>query len=248
MPEDLTVRAVERTLELLNQFSVDRPALGVSELARMTGMYKGTVYRLMLTLQQSGFVQQDPETQRYRLGLALFQLGSIVQADMDVRRIALPHMRILAQQCQETVNLNVVSGLNRVCVECVETSRTVRFFIQAGYTGPLTRAASGKVLLAYLPHGQREAVIMSLTPDERISLQADLETIRRQGYGISLGERIAEAASISAPVLDHTGTTAASLTISGPKVRFTPDKIEAFKVLVKESADQISAQLGHRRH
>lgn len=244
MAEELTVRAVDRALELLEQFGPDQPALGVSDLARMTGLNKGTVYRLLNTLQQRGYVQQDPETQKYRLGVTLFRLGALAQLDMDVRRIALPYMRELRDKSQETVNLNVVSGFNRVCVECIETPHSVRYLIYTGYTGPLHRGASGKAMLAFLPESYQEAVMLGLLPEERIKLRKDLEQIRRQGYAWTRGDRLPDAASVSAPILGHEGTTVAGLTISGPRTRFTDDVIERCRVLVTAAAKEISIHMG----
>lgn len=246
MGNELTVKAVERALELLKQFSFERPVLGVSELARLTSMHKGTVYRFLLTLEQHNFVEKDPDTQRYRLGLALFQLGSIVQANMDVRRVALPVMRALAQESKETVNLNIVWGRNRVCIECIETARSVRTFVQVGLVGPLTRGASGKVLLAHMDPFEVRVILDGMEYDDQIRIQEELAKIRKQGFAVTRGDRLAEAASVSAPIFDYAGRLAAGLTISGPRVRFTPEVVERFIKLVTDAADQISMQLGWR--
>src|SRR5207247_2314504 len=86
------IRAVERAVAILRTFSSGAPELSVSELGRAVGLHKSTVHRLLGTLERTGFVVQDPGTKRYRLGLPLFELGSMVVNTLEVRRVARPHL------------------------------------------------------------------------------------------------------------------------------------------------------------
>ena len=242
---DSLIQVVERCSHILNQFSLEEPVLGISEIARRTNLNKGTVYRILLTLEELGFVRRDVNSPKYRLGLALFHLGSIVQAGMDVRREALPVMQQLSAQVQETVNLNVVYGTRRVCLECVEVRRSVRAWTQVGQIAPLTRGASGKALLAGMSDGDVARNLEGMAGDEADLLRSQLPKIREQGYVVTHSERAAGVCAVSAPVRDSTGRTIASLSISGPEERFTANVIESCIRMVTRAAHDISVRLGY---
>ncbi|MFN2220420.1 MAG: IclR family transcriptional regulator, partial [Anaerolineae bacterium] len=94
------VQAVERAIAILKSFSTERPERGVGELSRELGLHKSTVSRLMQTLEQGGLLARNPETKRYRLGTELLGLASQVLSYMDVREVARPFLRRLAEDCQ----------------------------------------------------------------------------------------------------------------------------------------------------
>lgn len=245
MEKNSTVQVIERAGDILSQFSIEEPVLGITEIAKRTALNKGTVYRILLTLEQMGFVRRDDMTQKYRLGLALFRLGSLVQAGMDVRREALPVMHKLSEQCGETVNLNVIYENQRVCLECVETSHSIRNWVQIGMTAPLIRGASGKILLAYMSDADIAMNIKDMPAHEASVLRSQLNAIRDQGYAVTNGERASGSAAVSAPIFNCCGQTVASLTISGPSDRFSDSVINKNILLVKNAAREISQKLGY---
>jgi len=239
-----SIQVIERAADILAQFTVDEPVLGITEIANRTALNKGTVYRILLTLENLGYVRRDYTANKYRLGLELFRLGSLVQSGMDFRREALPVMRRLYQQCGETVNLNVVHVNQRVCVECIESSQSVRIYAKIGMMAPITRGASGKILLAYLPENQISLIVGALPEPEAGALLADLKKIREQGYAVSWHERAAGAFAVSAPIFSHSGSLIAGLTISGPAERFPETVVEKNIGLITCAAKEISSMLG----
>ena len=124
------VRSVERALDVLLCFDFETPTLGVSQIARRLRLAKSTVHRLLATLERRGFVRQDAATGTYQPGLQLFRLGRVVQNGMELRAQALPIMQRLQLACGETVNLNIVVGRARVCIEKVESRHDVRHFVE----------------------------------------------------------------------------------------------------------------------
>ncbi|MEW6663163.1 MAG: IclR family transcriptional regulator [Bacillota bacterium] len=247
-----SIRAVERALQVLSCFRPGCRELGVTEISQELGLYKSTVHRILQTLQNYGFVQQNPENQKYRLGLKLFELGSLVVSGLDIRRVALPYMKKLRDQLNETVGLNIINNFQRICVEKVESQAEVRNFVEVGQVGPLYCAASGKLLMAHLPPADQEYIITSqdlrswstgnsISPEE---LRQDLAQIRQQGYAISRNERVFGVCSISAPIKDHTGKTVAGLTVSGPEGRFTEQRVPEIIRLCISTASEISRELG----
>ena len=103
-----TVQSVERAITILKSFSQEKPERGVNELSRELGLHKSTISRLMITLERGGLLSRNPETKRYRLGVDLIGMAAQVASYMDVREVARPFLRQLAETCQETVNLAVL--------------------------------------------------------------------------------------------------------------------------------------------
>lgn len=247
-----TARAVERALDVLLEFLNHRGDLGITDLSRRLGLPKATVHRLVETLVSRGFLARDEQTSRYRVGLAPFRLGSLFLQQLDVRQAALPVMRDLARQSGETINLNIVQGRRRVCIEKVESDQGIRHFVELGRPLPLYCGASGKVLLAFLDEPEIEAVIVegldpltARTVTDARRLKADLAEIRRHGHAVSAGERVVGASAVSAPIRDASGGVVAGLTISGPTYRFTRERVSHLVALVQQGAAAISESLGH---
>lgn len=199
------------------------------------------------------YLRYDAERGRFSPGIRLFDLGSIVLDQMGLRRIALPVMRRLRDETDESVSVNVVDGDWRVCIEKVETDHDVRQIISIGRRSPLYAGASGKCLLAYLPDAEAEAVLARIelrpiatrTITDLGQLRRELRRVRDRGYATSANERVDGAAAIAAPVLDHTGSVIAALTVSGPEPRFRNRMTEFAERTVRAAAD-ISAELGYR--
>jgi DNA-binding IclR family transcriptional regulator len=245
------VRSVERALDVLLCFDFETPTLGVSQIARRLHLSKSTVHRLLVALERRGFVRQDAASGAYQPGLQLFRLGRVVQNGMELRAQALPVMRRLQLACGETVNLNIVVGRARVCIEKVESRHDVRHFVELGKPLPLYVGASGKVLLAHLPPQEVAAVLQQARREGRVdgaylaALPGQLAAIRRRGYAAGAGERVPGAFSVSAPVRDHTGAVVAGLTISGPVLRLRAGDLARFGRMVRAAADEISAAMGY---
>lgn len=250
MDEDKsTVRAVDRALHILKCFTFEQKEMNLADLCKVSGLPKTTVFRLLASLEKSGFVVKDERTQTYRLGMVLFQLGNIVSSSIELRKISLPIMEELAKKTKETININIVQGQERVCIEKVDGSHDLREFIQVGRSLPLYKGASGKILLAYLPEAIQKEILKNAAsnlkePAENVLKQ--LETIRRNGYAVSQNERVLGAAAVSAPILNYDGKLVAGLTISGATVRFTKEKIDEFIKLVVNGAKEISKNLGYK--
>ncbi|HEY8368514.1 MAG TPA: IclR family transcriptional regulator [Thermodesulfobacteriota bacterium] len=248
---DDELRSVARAIDILMLFDAGRPLLGVTEVAQSLGVSKSTAHRLLQLLGDRGFVAQDTQSRRYRLGLTLLRLGRLVAEGLDLRREALPVMRRLQERTGETVDLNVERDGYRICLEKIEGQQAIRQFVEIGRPLPLHAGASGKVLLAHLPPARIERILAgplprftrrTVTDPRRLGRQ--LQEIREQGYACSVDERIDGASSASAPIRDATGTVVAGLTVSGPTFRIGPEQLRQFAVLVREAASEVSTALG----
>ncbi|WP_411502399.1 IclR family transcriptional regulator [Brevibacillus centrosporus] len=131
----------DRILKILECFTLDKPEWGVSELSEHLQVYKSVTHRALVTLENRGFVKQNPVNQKYALGIKLFELGMIVANQMNLRSIAKPIMEELCEQTNETVMLMIVDHLEGICIEKVESSQSVRYTSPMGKRVPLHAGA-----------------------------------------------------------------------------------------------------------
>ncbi|MFZ5631687.1 MAG: IclR family transcriptional regulator [Bacillota bacterium] len=246
------VRSVKKALDILDCFSFEKVELGVVDLAQALNMPKATVSRLAGELVKNGYLEQDGNSKKYRLGLKLFYLGSIVFKQMKIAEVALPVMYRIRDRTGESVHLNIIKDNERMCLEYVECSHDLRPIVHVGQRSPLYAGASAKVLLAYMKESEvdeviaktRLARITGATICDPRKLKEELAGIRQQGYAFSIGERIPGLVSISAPVRNHTGQVIASLSLAVPEVRLDKGRVAETIALIKEGALQLSVKLG----
>lgn len=241
-----TIKAIERVIDILECFTPEKPELGISEISRLTGMYKSTVFRIVQTLVTRGMLVQDPDTKRVMLGFKVFELGAVAGSNIEVRRVARLLMEELGDRTRETINLSIENMGERVCIEMVESKEMVRNFVQVGMRGPLYLGATGKVLLAFMPPEQIEQVLQKFNVQgvNRQDLLAQLDEIRDKHYSVSHEERVVGATAVCAPVKNHVNRVVAALTVSGPTMRFPADRVDQLVDEVKEYALKISKRLG----
>jgi DNA-binding IclR family transcriptional regulator len=145
------IDVVNRALRIPDVFSLQRPERGVTEISKELKLRKATAARRMYTLKECGYLTKSPATNKYRLGWNLAQLGDVYPASVPLREIALPRLKELNSKINETVDLYVVVGKQRLCIDRFESTYEVRPVAQAGKLAPLHAGASGKLLLAFMP-------------------------------------------------------------------------------------------------
>ncbi|MBI3973999.1 MAG: IclR family transcriptional regulator [Chloroflexi bacterium] len=248
-----TIQSVERAVAVLKLFGEAEPELGVTELARRLKLHKSTVSRLLSTLESGGFVQQDPLSGRYRLGLQLATLAGLALTQYEFRDIARPLLQELATRSGETITLSVLDGDVAVNIEQALAPNPVKHLGWIGRRLPLHCTAAGKPLLAFLPAAQIDRLLSR--PLERFTartvtnpmlLRRELEHVHAQGFAIAQEEYEVELSAAGAPVRDHRGEVVASITVSGPSFRLPLQRMVELGGAVRATADRISAQLGHR--
>jgi DNA-binding IclR family transcriptional regulator len=244
--------AVERAAEIM--FLLAEWGDGsVTELAETTGSTGSAVHRILTALKRKELVAQDDDSQRYSLSWSVLSLARSLSSRADIRTLAHPKMVRLRDLSEETLTLNVRSGLNRVCIEQVESQHEVRWVAEIGRIVPLHSGVTGKVLLAYAT--EADAYLRSLdarrkeessVPD-RASLAAELEEIRQRGYALAVKDRIRGISAISAPIREPGGMVSAALTLAGPAERCTQEKLKAWVPHLTKAADEVSDLLGRSR-
>jgi DNA-binding IclR family transcriptional regulator len=246
------IQSVERALDILEAFERGPAEIGVSELGRETGLHKSTVFGLLNTLCRRGYVEKNPESGKYRLGLRAFQIGSVVLNRMDLPALAAPILQELVDKHQETVHLVVRDGFNVVYIAKRESPRSVRIVSQVGRRLPCYCTGVGKVLLAHMPEEELQALLSANelkrftrnTIVEPQALKAELRVIRERGYALD-NEEIEEGLKcVAAPVRNHTGKVVAAMSVAGPASRMTSGRIAEIIDSVKSAALELSRRLG----
>ncbi len=250
-----SVEAIERAIRILDAFSVDRPELGVAEVARVLGLKRSTVHRALVTLEAGGMLRQIEVSQKYSLGPKVLSLAHVLQSNLSLETIALPQMRIVRDQCNETVALHLLQDGGRVVVQQVESTHDLRrTYHNIGRVLPLYAGSPGKVLMAFLPDAEVQQLIRStglkaltpLTITDPAAFLKELADTRRRGYAISLGEHTQGINSISCPIRDRDGRVIAVINISGPQSRLSVEKMHEYLPALREATRAVSLQLGYR--
>lgn len=243
-----------KMLSVLDCFSRDDRALSVVAIAERTGLPRTTVHRIVASLRGVGFIEQDRDREKYRLGLKLFELGNTVLANMDVQREASESIATLVRKTGLSVHLGVFDGFEIVMVERAEpkvgqVNRVVTIESAAAHC-----SATGKCTLAFQPsevvdriivHGLKAFTPTTITGGEQ--LRAELAGIRARGYSIDNGEYEAWRRCVAAPIRNAGGRVFAAMSVTGEAERFTAETIPEFAALVTEQCDAISRRLGYRR-
>ncbi len=229
----------------------DAPWLGASELATHIGVDRSTTHRLAHAMVDLGWLRQDPQTRRYRLGLRLWELGARAVADLEVRSVALPRMRDVVAQTGESCDLAVLDGADIVYIEKVDGTREVRAYTWIGQRVPAHAVAMGKVLLSFLTPDERRRRLPDPLPrytDLTVASFAELEArcadVARLGYAVNLGERNPEAGGLAVPVFNRVGECVAALGINVPSARMSPDYVGSLAPLLVATGTAVSRELG----
>ena len=246
------IQAIERAVAILNTFSAEEPELGVTELADRLELHKSTVHRFLVNLEAAGLVERNRHTSRYRLGLHIFELGGLVLQQMNLWDEALPFLEGLVRDSGETGHLAVLDGGEAVYIEKVEARRALRIPSAIGRGYPAHATSLGKVLLAHLEAGARDALIDERglqrcapnTITDPDLLREELAQIRRQGYAVDDEEYEEGLRCIGAPIVGHTGQIVAAMGIGGPVTRVTPTRVDELAELVMAAAGSLSRRMG----
>ncbi|HEY5900860.1 MAG TPA: IclR family transcriptional regulator [Burkholderiales bacterium] len=246
--------SVANSIRLLTSFSGEEDELAITALAHRLGLAKSTVHRLAATLAAAGFLEQNSDNGRYRLGVALFELGALVRRRMDVANEARPHLRELLEKTGETVQLGIVDHYSVLYVYEMESRHAIRMAAAVGARAPLHCTAVGKVLLAFQDADYaREALARGLTAftpktvTRRDAVLAMLEEVRRHEYAVDDEESEEGLRAIAAPVRNHNGLVIAALGVAAPVQRMSKREMQTAVPVVMATARAVSARLGYQQ-
>jgi DNA-binding IclR family transcriptional regulator len=249
------VQTIERVDHLLGILGKAGQGLSLGELAGAVGLPKGTTHRLLSSLVYFDYVQQDAVSRRYRLGFKLVTLGNCLLDQIDLHKVAQPHLLRLAQRTKETAHLVILDNDQALYIDKIQlSSEGLHMASRLGFRAPLHCTAVGKVLLAHLPEAEVDRIIArqglsqhtvhTLTDGE--GLKSHLGKVKADGYALDNEEHSDGVRCVAAPVRDMAGGVVAAISVSAPAVRVTLAVAEnRVKPLVMETADNISQALGY---
>jgi DNA-binding IclR family transcriptional regulator len=246
------VQVLDRALAIIDALTNMREDASLAELAEKVQLHKSTVHRLASILERHRIVERDSQTGRYRLGLRLFELGSVAIGRFDIRDRARPHLERLLYDVDETVHLCTLDAGEVLYLDKIEPVRSVRMASRIGRRNPVHCTSVGKAMLAFLPESEQDDILRqhglkrltSKTLTTPAELKADFKTIRERGYALDNEENEEGVRCIGAAILDHSGRPIAALSVSAPSFRLPVDKVPAAAEAVCRAARALSEESG----
>lgn len=238
--ESYSIQAVENALDVLEALSEGDDEVRISQLSEKLSMNKTSVFRLLATFESRGYVEREPDSGKYRLGLSSYEIAQKFLARMGLLRQARPVMEQLARECNEAVYLAMLHKQEVLMLDMAEVCQQVKIVSLIGRRYPLAATAAGRILLAYGAPLQAAGSHDALPEPSPQSV-----TVQKQGYSSdsdSLGEGIA---SIAVPILGSGGKLNGALCLAGPTYRLTGEVLkERMLPPLLEASRIISSKLG----
>ncbi len=249
------VKSVSRALDIITLVSSKRDGLGVTEIANQMDINKSSVYRILSTMAQYGYIEQDRETGRYKLGYKFLEVSSKLLESIDLRTEAKPYLQELENETNEVIHLVVYDQGEVVYIEKLEGNETLRMHSKVGKRAPMHCTSVGKAILAHLPSSvvldilERKGMPMHTdkTITNKDNFLAELIQVKQKGYALDLEENEYGIICIAVPIFDHQGKVAAAVSISGPTIRMKDERLDHLQSRMKYIGGQISARLGYTK-
>jgi len=242
------VQSIDRAMLIIDILNSDESKSNwqITELAEKTSLSLGTLHRLLNSLIQHELVVQIPETKHYKLGYKWMELGLRQLDKMDFRLVARPVMERLAHHLEESIYLNIESGIDGIVIDKIDSPLKIRIAENLGIRIPLHIGAPNKTILAYMKEYEIQQVLdqLNLSPNSISTLKQQLVEIRKKGYAISQSEKTEDTAAIAAPITGYNNKVLAALSVNVPGFRFTQERVPFLIDEVMKAAEEISKRIG----
>lgn len=247
------IKVLDKAFKILELFDEKGKELTVTRIHDLLNFNKASTFRILRNLEEAGYLEKDPDTLKYKLGLKIFYLGSLAEPHTTIRRITRPFLERLNEKCDETVHLAVLHHGQALYLDKIEGRKTIRVITRIGTELPAHCSGVGKVLLSALSEETLDRIVRERglpqftdnTITELSALKTELAQVRKKGYAID-NEEIEEGLKCAAaPLRDSEGKIVAAVSISVPRERFNKE-ISKFISMVKETARETSDLIGRR--
>jgi DNA-binding IclR family transcriptional regulator len=250
---------VLKALDVLECLAEYRRPMTTQEIAKACAMSRPTTYRLLTTLMSRGFVRDDGNYQ-YALGTKFLSLSSIVLNDINLLKLATPHLHELCLMANETANLSILDGAEILYIgkeesrSSTEMPMMVQLRSTVGTRLMLHCTGMGKAILAHLPAQEQYALIEKSLPLKAYAVNTithpdklvqELDRIRERGYAIDDREVDDGTRCVAAPIFDSSQRVIAAMSIAGPAYRLTPDHLHRLSPEIIRVTQTLSGQLGY---
>ena len=247
------VTNLERALKLFQLLGEFPLGLNSSDISKQLNVSRNSVFRIVSTLVDYGFLIRDEELKTYRLSLKLLSIGIKSHTSPSLLEQALPVMYQLQAKYKETVPLGVLSGVKGVVLEEVEGTHPFRYVLDAGKLVNLHTSAPGKAIMAYLPKAEQSKLLKQLkyeifnerTISSPAQMRAELENVVEKGYAVDWAEETEGMHCVGAPIFDQKGRSVAAVWITGPSSRILEEDLDLIGSDIRKHTDIISKNLGY---
>jgi DNA-binding IclR family transcriptional regulator len=247
------MKSLAKALSVMDLLVSKNEEMSVTEISKELEMPKGTMHRILASLVQFKYARQDPDTKKYGLGIRFYMMQSPLDRFKALRAVMNPLMRELYLKCKETVSAASLVDDEIEYIERFESAMLLRVAIRVGTRFPAHCTATGKVLLSSLSDAEltqlyngrsriKKCTNSSITSMRE--LKKVLESVRKQGFGQDCEETLVGVNCIASPIYNLKGEMVAAISISGPRERMAPEKMEEFLPLLQETTGKISQELG----
>ncbi len=247
-----SLKSLGKIGRILDCFSHSDRALSLVEICKRTGFPRSTAHRLLASMREVGFLDQDRERDRYRLGLKLFEYGNKVLSNLDLHREARPYIDSLRRMTEQSVHLAVFDGVQAVVIHRAEPAPGGVTPLSLLENAPVHCTSIGKAILAFqADEVVRKVVSAGLrrftesTIVEENELVKELSGVRERGYAVDNGEHQPGLRCVGAPIRDQMGRVFASISVSASSWQVPAEKEAELSKIVIYHADQISQHLGY---
>jgi len=253
--EKAQVTSVERALTVLELLAEKRQGMTASDLSRRARIPKSSLSYLLRTLVARGYVRRDAETNQHTLGIRMLSLSGQAMQGMELREVALPHLRHITEKTGLGSHLAVLDHNDAVYIERVESPGFIKMATWVGRRMTPHVTAVGKALICELDRSELLEIMAShptkvVGPKTITSLPRllrELEEVRERGVAIDDEEHAARVRCLAAPVYAASGEVIAALGVSGTVGQISDELLTKFGIILRSAALKLSAQLGSRR-
>jgi len=249
--DPLSVRALARGLSILGLFDVDHREWTIDQMAEQTGLLRMTAYRMIRTLESTGFLVRDPATNRYHLGPSVLAMTYVSEDHSEFVTLARPFMEALVERTGESVTLAVEVDGAPVCVDIIDTTRPFKRQTARGRVIGDLASVHGKIFAAFKPAEEKAAILAGphpkLTPYTVTDPQAiaeELDQVAREGVAYDVEGLYLSTCAVGSPVHDQMGEVVAAMSVVMPTGRFGPEERKRCAEAVESIAGSLSAYLG----
>lgn len=251
-PREARVLTLEKGLKILAAVSErGRTGVTLTELAEALEVSKSTVHRFLATLEDTGYLERDESTERYRVGIKVLKLAGAFLDGQGVRHVASPYLHDLMLRTGETSHLCVLDGREVIYVDKVDSPHPLRMYSYVGLRLPVHSTAAGKAILAHLAEARLQSVLSHELPartprtiTSAAAFRQHLLDVRSRGYAVDDEEEVEGVRCVAVPIFDFEGCIAGAVSLSAPAGRLSLGQAHDVATFVKEAADQISRRLG----
>lgn len=245
-----TIQSVDRAIEILKCFEKNEE-LGVTEISKISKLHKSTAFNLISTLENANMLSKNINSGKYRLGMELFRLGTLV--NFNLRNTCRPYLEKLVAEFSETVNLVARNNTLVIYLEKIDSPHSMRISTKEGLQLPMYATAVGKAIMSTLSDDEIIDTMKKITfvkftdytTTRFDDLMAQIKFTRENGYAEDIQEFENGLTCVAAPIMDYRGNSTHAISVSGPHSRMTEDVRKKIGITLVEYTREISKIFGY---